>query len=127
MKSVGSCSPRKLQIAFNLLAKCDEDLQDLARGVADDVEEGGEDEIGEQSPAVEQPSQMPPCFSQSSQGSKSAQGSTTPSPGGKKAALIAAMQVNGSGYEHLDASKGMKGLKGMKTLAPEGRKAPVVA
>ena len=127
MKSVGSCSPRKLQIVFNLLAKCDEDLQDLARGVADDVEEGGEDEIGEQSPAVEQPSQMPPCFSQSSQGSKSAQGSTTPSPGGKKAALIAAMQVNGSGYEHLDASKGMKGLKGMKTLAPEGRKAPVVA
>ena len=121
MKSVGSCSPRKLQIVFNLLAKCDEDLQDLARGVADDVEEGGEDEIGEQ------PSQMPPCFSQSSQGSKSSQGSTTPSPGGKKAALIAAMQVNGSGYEHLDASKGMKGLKGMKTLAPEGRKAPVVA
>ena len=27
MKSVGSCSPRKLQIVFNLLAKCDEDLQ----------------------------------------------------------------------------------------------------
>ena len=76
---------------------------------------------------MELPSQMSPCFSESSQGSKSAQGSTTPSPGGKKAALIAAMQVNGSGYEHLDASKGMKGLKGMKTLAPEGRKAPVMA
>ena len=121
MKSVGSCSPRKLQIVFNLLAKCDEDLQDLARGVADDVEEGGEDEIGEQSPAVELPSQMSPSFSESSQGS------TTPSPGGKKAALIAAMQVNRSGYEHLDASKGMKGLKGMKAMAPEGRKAPVMA
>ena len=118
---------RKLQVVFNLLARCDDDLLALAEGVADDVEEEREDDIGEQSPALELPSQMSPCFSQSSQGSKSSQGSTTPSPGGKKAALIAAMQVNGSGYEHLDASKGMKGLKGMKAMAPEGRKAPVMA
>ena len=41
--------------------------------------------------------------------------------------MIAAMQVNGSGYEHLGVSKGMKGLKGMKAMAPEGRKAPVIA
>ena len=122
--SVGSCSPRKLQIVFNLLAKCDEDLQDLARGVADDVEEGGEDEIGERSPAVELPSQMSPSFSQSSQGSKSSQGSTTPVSGGKKAAIVA-MQVSDSGY--VDVSKGMKCLMGMKTLSPEGRKAPVMA
>ena len=114
-------------MVFNLLARCDDDLLALAEGVANDVEEEGADKIEVQSPAVELPLQMSPCFSESSQGSKSAQGSTTPSPGGKKAALIAAMQVNGSGYEHLDASKGMKGLKGMKTLAPEGRKAPVVA
>ena len=93
----------------------------MAEGVA---EEDGEDEIGEQSPAVELPSQMSPSFSQSSQGSKSSQGSTTPVSGGKKAAIVA-MQVSDSGY--VDASKGMKGLKGTKTLSPEGRKAPIMA
>ena len=112
---------RKLQVVFNLLAQCDDGLLALAEGVA---EEDGEDEIGEQSPLVELPSQMSPSFSQTSQGSKSSQGSTTPVSGGKKAAIVA-MQVSDSGY--VDASKGMKGLKGTKTLSAEGRKAPIMA
>ena len=111
---------RKLQVVFNLLARCDDGLLALAEGVA---EEDGEDEIGEQSPLVELPSQMSPSFSQSSQGSKSSQGSTTPVSGGKKAAIVA-MQLSDSGY--VDASKGMKCLMGMKTLSPEGRKAPIM-
>ena len=111
---------RKLQVVFNLLARCDDGLLALAEGVA---EEDGEDEIGEQSPLVGLPSQISPCIAESSQGSKSSQGSTTPVSGGKKAA-IAAMQVSDSGY--VDASKGMKCLMGMKTLSPEGRKAPIM-
>ena len=112
---------RKLQVVFNLLAQCDDGLLALAEGVA---EEDGEDEIGEQSPLVELPSQMSPSFSQSSQGSKSSsQGSTTPVSGGKKAAIVA-MQLSDSGY--VDASKGMKCFMGMKTLSPEGRKAPIM-
>ena len=98
MKSVGSCSPRKLQIVFNLLAKCDEDLQDLARGVADD-EDGEEEDSDDATVALE--------------GRNVALG-VTPTLGAKAAAIAAA--------EHAGCSKGMKGAK---TLAPEGRKVPI--
>ena len=40
----GSCSRRKLQVCFNLLAKCGEELQNLARSVADDDEYYEDDE-----------------------------------------------------------------------------------
>ena len=49
---------------------------------------------------MELPSHISRCLSDSSQGS------TTPFSGGKKAVIVA-MQVKDSGYDHLDASKGM--------------------
>ena len=96
--SVGSWSPRKLQIVFNLLAKCDEDLQDLARGVAGD-EDGEEENSDDATVALE--------------GRNVALG-VIPTLGAKAAAIAAA--------EHAGCSKGMKGAK---TLAPEGRRVPI--
>ena len=40
---------RKLQVAFNLLARCDDDLYALAESVADDLEEEKEEETSQQS------------------------------------------------------------------------------
>ena len=62
-RSVGSCSRRKLQVCFNLLAKCGEELQNLARSVADDEEYDEEEveEAGSEEVAVAENVPFPTC------------------------------------------------------------------
>ena len=94
---------RKVQLAFNLLSWCDEELYAMARSIADDESGDEEDDQGEAESAPE----APPSQDSSSQGDAQM--------GGKKAATDAAYAMK------------MKGMKGMKTIAPSGRKAPLVS
>ena len=93
---VGSCSRRKLQVCFNLLAKCGEELQNLARSVADDEEYDEEEEEDEEDKenvedadseevAVAEEASLPTC----------------------------------------GAADALSGMKGCKQLPLEGRKAPI--
>ena len=92
---MGSCCRRRLQVCFNLLAKCGEELQNLARSVADDEEYDEEEEDEEdkenegdadsEEVAVAEEASLPTC----------------------------------------GAADALSGMKGCKQLPLEGRKAPI--
>ena len=102
---------RKLQVAFNLLARCDDGRYDLAQSVADDLEE--EDEEEDESSPVSDNSSSPVSDSQAAQ---DVQHSCM--RGGKKALIV---------MEQERMRAAAVGMKGAELISSAGRKAPVMA